>query len=114
MRVTTTPTCSHGAEEGRATHRDGGRGGHTKQNWLGDIGMATERQVIEENQLAETIGRGEVHMSEWGRIVGPDPDYQLSTSHLRVVHLQVGRQRQATRPTASTATVPEASASADC
>ena len=47
--------------------------------WLRDIGIATEVKVVEENRLTEIIGQGEFDMFEWGWVVEPDPDYQLST-----------------------------------
>jgi peptide/nickel transport system substrate-binding protein len=49
------------------------------QGWLRDIGIATEVKVLEENRLTEIIGQGEFDMFEWGWVVEPDPDYQLST-----------------------------------
>ena len=49
------------------------------QGWLRDIGIATEVKVVEENRLTEIIGQGEFDMFEWGWVVEPDPDYQLST-----------------------------------
>ncbi|HEV2930874.1 MAG TPA: ABC transporter substrate-binding protein, partial [Propionibacteriaceae bacterium] len=36
-------------------------------------------KVVEENRLTEIIGQGEFDMFEWGWVVEPDPDYQLST-----------------------------------
>ena len=35
--------------------------------------------MVEENRLTEIIGQGEFDMFEWGWVVEPDPDYQLST-----------------------------------
>jgi peptide/nickel transport system substrate-binding protein len=49
------------------------------QGWLRDIGIGTEVKVVEENRLTEIIGQGEFDMFEWGWVVEPDPDYQLST-----------------------------------
>jgi peptide/nickel transport system substrate-binding protein len=49
------------------------------QGWLRDIGIATQVKVVEENRLTEIIGQGEFDMFEWGWVVEPDPDYQLST-----------------------------------
>jgi peptide/nickel transport system substrate-binding protein len=49
------------------------------KGWLRDIGIATEVKVVEENRLTEIIGQGEYDMFEWGWVVEPDPDYQLST-----------------------------------
>lgn len=47
--------------------------------WLADIGIETDVQVISEDTLTEVIGNGEFDMFEWGWVVEPDPDYQLST-----------------------------------
>ena len=49
------------------------------KGWLRDIGIATDVKVVEENRLTEIIGQGEFDMFEWGWVVEPDPDYQLST-----------------------------------
>jgi peptide/nickel transport system substrate-binding protein len=49
------------------------------QGWLRDIGVATDVKVVEANRLTELIGQGEFDMFEWGWVVEPDPNYQLST-----------------------------------
>jgi peptide/nickel transport system substrate-binding protein len=49
------------------------------KGWLKDIGIATKVSVLEENRLTEVIGQGEFDMFEWGWVVEPDPNYQLST-----------------------------------
>ncbi|MGZ4639832.1 MAG: ABC transporter substrate-binding protein [Actinomycetes bacterium] len=49
------------------------------QGWLKAIGIATKVSIVEENRLTEIIGQGEFDMFEWGWVVEPDPDYQLST-----------------------------------
>jgi peptide/nickel transport system substrate-binding protein len=49
------------------------------QGWLRDIGIATDVRIVEENRLNELIGQGEFDMFEYGWVVEPDPDYQLST-----------------------------------
>jgi len=49
------------------------------QGWLKDIGIEVEVSIVEENRLTEIIGEGEFDMFEWGWVVEPDPDYQLST-----------------------------------
>jgi peptide/nickel transport system substrate-binding protein len=48
------------------------------EGWLKQIGIAAKTSVIEENRLTEVIGQGEFDMFEWGWVVEPDPDYQLS------------------------------------
>ena len=49
------------------------------QAWLGDIGIATDVKVVAEDNLSELIGQGTFDLFEWGWVVEPDPDYQLST-----------------------------------
>jgi peptide/nickel transport system substrate-binding protein len=49
------------------------------QGWLKQIGISTKVSIVEENKLTEIIGEGEFDMFEWGWVVEPDPDYQLST-----------------------------------
>jgi peptide/nickel transport system substrate-binding protein len=49
------------------------------QAWLKDIGVDTEVEVVAEDNLSELIGQGKFDMFEWGWVVEPDPDYQLST-----------------------------------
>ena len=49
------------------------------QGWLKELGIATKVSVLEENRLTEIIGQGEFDLFEWGWVVEPDPNYQLST-----------------------------------
>jgi peptide/nickel transport system substrate-binding protein len=49
------------------------------QGWLRDIGIATDVKIVEENRLNELIAQGEFDLFEYGWVVEPDPDYQLST-----------------------------------
>jgi peptide/nickel transport system substrate-binding protein len=49
------------------------------KGWLRDIGIAVDVRVVEANRLTEIIGQGEFDMFEWGWVVEPDPNYQLST-----------------------------------
>lgn len=49
------------------------------QSWLKQVGIDTRVEVVEENKLTEIIGQGEFDMFEWGWVVEPDPDYQMST-----------------------------------
>jgi peptide/nickel transport system substrate-binding protein len=49
------------------------------QNWLHDIGFRVTVKVVSEDSLTEIIGNGEYDLFEWGWVVEPDPDYQLST-----------------------------------
>ncbi len=49
------------------------------QSWLKDIGIDSTAETVSENRLYEIAGEGTFDMYEWGWIVEPDPDYQLST-----------------------------------
>ncbi len=49
------------------------------QGWFKDVGVDVSVKVVAEDNLTEIIGRGEFDMFEWGWVVEPDPDYQLST-----------------------------------
>lgn len=47
--------------------------------WLEDIGIEVKPKIVSEDALTEIIGEGTFDMFEWGWVVEPDPDYQLST-----------------------------------
>ena len=49
------------------------------QGYLKAIGIETTVQIVSEDKLTEIIGNGEFDLFEWGWVVEPDPDYQLST-----------------------------------
>lgn len=49
------------------------------QGWLEDIGIDANVETVSESRLYEIAGEGTFDMYEWGWIVEPDPDYQLST-----------------------------------
>jgi peptide/nickel transport system substrate-binding protein len=49
------------------------------QGWFKQIGVTVNIKVIAEDNLTETIGQGNFDIFEWGWVVEPDPDYQLST-----------------------------------
>jgi peptide/nickel transport system substrate-binding protein len=49
------------------------------QGWLQQIGIKVSVQIVSEDKLTEIVGNGEYDMFEWGWVVEPDPDYQLST-----------------------------------
>ena len=55
------------------------KSGEYFKSYLAAIGIDTEIKPVDENALFEIIGRGEFDMFEWGWVVEPDPDYQLST-----------------------------------
>ncbi|GAA3803901.1 ABC transporter substrate-binding protein [Sphaerisporangium flaviroseum] len=52
--------------------------GEFVKGWLKDVGIDVKVKVVSEDALTEIIGRGEFDMYEWGWVVEPDPDYQLS------------------------------------
>ena len=49
------------------------------KNYLADVGIEATVTLIAEDALTEKVGQGEYDMFEWGWVVEPDPDYQLST-----------------------------------
>jgi peptide/nickel transport system substrate-binding protein len=48
------------------------------RDWLKDIGITATVSIMSEDQLTDVIGKGEYDMFEWGWVVEPDPDFQLS------------------------------------
>jgi peptide/nickel transport system substrate-binding protein len=48
-------------------------------SWLKDIGIQVKPKIVSEDALTEIIGEGKFDMFEWGWVVEPDPNYQLST-----------------------------------
>ncbi|WP_214110005.1 ABC transporter substrate-binding protein [Acrocarpospora catenulata] len=53
--------------------------GEFVKSWLKDIGIDVTVKVMSEDALTEIIGQGDFDMFEWGWVVEPDPDYQMST-----------------------------------
>ncbi len=49
------------------------------KDWLGQIGIEVNVRIVSEDTLYEKVGNGDFDMFEWGWVVEPDPDYQLST-----------------------------------
>ncbi|MFN8169072.1 MAG: ABC transporter substrate-binding protein [Candidatus Nanopelagicales bacterium] len=49
------------------------------KQWFAAVGVETEVKVVSEDALTELIGQGNFDMFEWGWVVEPDPNYQLST-----------------------------------
>jgi peptide/nickel transport system substrate-binding protein len=49
------------------------------QGWLKDIGIDVRSKIVSEDSLTEIIGQGNFDLFEWGWVVEPDPNYQLST-----------------------------------
>jgi peptide/nickel transport system substrate-binding protein len=47
--------------------------------WLKDIGIGSKSKIVSDDALTEIIGQGKFDMFEWGWVVEPDPNYQLST-----------------------------------
>jgi peptide/nickel transport system substrate-binding protein len=47
--------------------------------WLKDIGIDAQVKIVSEDSLTEIIGEGKYDMFQWGWVVEPDPNYQLST-----------------------------------
>lgn len=49
------------------------------KDWLSQIGIEVKVKIVSEDTLYEKVGNGDFDMFEWGWVVEPDPDYQLST-----------------------------------
>ncbi|MBU3751465.1 MAG: ABC transporter substrate-binding protein [Mycobacterium sp.] len=49
------------------------------KGYLADVGIEANVTLIAEDALTEKVGQGEYDMFEWGWVVEPDPNYQLST-----------------------------------
>jgi peptide/nickel transport system substrate-binding protein len=49
------------------------------KDWLSQIGIEAKVRIVSEDSLYEKVGNGDFDMFEWGWVVEPDPDYQLST-----------------------------------
>jgi peptide/nickel transport system substrate-binding protein len=47
--------------------------------WLKDVGIDVKTKIVSEDALTEIIGEGKYDLFEWGWVVEPDPNYQLST-----------------------------------
>jgi peptide/nickel transport system substrate-binding protein len=47
--------------------------------WLKDVGIDSTTKAVTNDSLTEIIGQGNYDMFQWGWVVEPDPDYQLST-----------------------------------
>ena len=60
------------------------------QGWLEDIGIDSTAETVSEGRLYEIAGEGTFDMYEWGWVVEPDPDYQLSTFTCRQFSYESG------------------------
>jgi peptide/nickel transport system substrate-binding protein len=49
------------------------------KDWLSQIGIEVKVKIVSEDAMYEAIGNGDFDMFEWGWVVEPDPDYQMST-----------------------------------
>ncbi len=49
------------------------------KSYLAAVGVETNVKVVSSDALTEIIGQGNFDMFEWGWVVEPDPNYQLST-----------------------------------
>lgn len=48
------------------------------QEWFKEVGVEIVPKVISEDQLTEAVTTGDFDIFEWGWVVEPDPDFQLS------------------------------------
>lgn len=49
------------------------------KSWLADIGIKADVKIVSENFLYQVAADGTFDMYEWGWVVEPDPNYQVST-----------------------------------
>ena len=49
------------------------------EGWLEELGITIDTTIVTEDTLIELNGEGRFDLFEWGWVVEPDPDYQLST-----------------------------------
>lgn len=49
------------------------------KGWYEDLGLTIDTRIVSEDTLIELNGEGRFDIFEWGWVVEPDPDYQLST-----------------------------------
>jgi ABC-type transport system substrate-binding protein len=49
------------------------------KGWYEDLGLTIDTKIVSEDTLIELNGEGRFDIFEWGWVVEPDPDYQLST-----------------------------------
>jgi peptide/nickel transport system substrate-binding protein len=49
------------------------------EGWLEELGITVDTKIVTEDTLIELNGEGRFDLFEWGWVVEPDPDYQLST-----------------------------------
>lgn len=55
------------------------KSGEYLKSYLAAIGIQADIKPVTEDALYEIVGNGTYDMMEWGWVVEPDPDYQLST-----------------------------------
>lgn len=48
------------------------------RGWLREIGIIATVRIISEDEMTTLLGAGEFDLFEWGWVVEPDPDFQLS------------------------------------
>ncbi|MDI1462001.1 ABC transporter substrate-binding protein [Catellatospora sp. KI3] len=48
------------------------------RSWLKDIGIKVTVSIMSEDNLTTVLGKGDFDLFEWGWVVEPDPDFQLS------------------------------------
>ncbi len=48
------------------------------RSWLKEIGIEATVSIMSEDNLTAVLGKGEFDLFEWGWVVEPDPDFQLS------------------------------------
>jgi peptide/nickel transport system substrate-binding protein len=64
---------------GRSDSPDSQKSVQFIKGYLAAVGVETNVKIVSEDALTELIGQGNYDMFEWGWVVEPDPNYQLST-----------------------------------
>jgi peptide/nickel transport system substrate-binding protein len=64
---------------GRSDSPDSQKSVQFIKGYLAAVGVETNVKIVSEDALTEYIGQGNYDMFEWGWVVEPDPNYQLST-----------------------------------
>jgi peptide/nickel transport system substrate-binding protein len=64
---------------GRSDSPDSQKSVQFLKGYLAAVGVETNVKIVSEDALTEFIGQGNYDLFEWGWVVEPDPNYQLST-----------------------------------
>lgn len=63
---------------GRDSSENSKQDGEYIREWLKEIGIEVTVSIMSEDNLTTVLGKGEFDLFDWGWVVEPDPDFQLS------------------------------------